>query len=448
MTPTPAATDEPPVPTLHRLIAAGHLRYWIIAAWALPLWATTSWRVALGWFVITTALGLVRTVVESRLTGMSPRAYGQLKLTVATVSCLAWATAPLLAFLYGGPFGLTVALALLVAGYTLVFTQMRAAPREALIVSTPYTAVVAGLIASLWGTHGFWVALSVIPVVGLALLIKVVITEMKDSELRAVNLAQAGLIEQLAAARDRADAASAAKSRFLGVISHELRTPMNGVLGAAQILRATGLDQRQSEMVELILCSGDTLMALLNDILDVTKIEADRMSLDQRVVDTHGLLERLTGPFRAQAESRGIRFVAETRGTLPASLSLDPLRLSQITHNLLGNALKFTESGTVTLTVKGTPAAGGRTALDITVADTGIGIAEADIDALFQPFVQVDGSSTRRFGGTGLGLSICRKLAGLMNGDVTVRSTPGQGSIFTFSAVFASGTPESETVAA
>ncbi|WP_339933486.1 ATP-binding protein [uncultured Brevundimonas sp.] len=447
MTSTSAAAGLP-APRLHRLIAAGHLRYWIIAAWALPLWATASWRVALAWFVVTTALGLVRTLVESRLTGRDAGSLARLKLAVATVSCTAWAGAPLLAILYGGSLGPTVAVALLGAGYTLVFTQMRAAPREALIVSTPYTVLVIGLIAGLWGTPGFWIALSVVPVVGMALLIKVVITQMKDSELSAVNLAQAALIEDLAAARDRADAANAAKSRFLGVMSHELRTPMNGVLGAAQVLQTTGLNTRQTDMVEVILSSGDNLMALLNDILDVTKIEAERMTLDQEIVDTHGLVERLIGPFRAQAEARGVGFVAETRGVLPATLTLDPLRLSQITHNLLGNAIKFTEAGTVTLTVTGTPGDDGRSTLEISVADTGIGITAADIDSLFQPFVQVDGSSTRRFGGTGLGLTICRKLAGLMDGDITVRSVPGEGSVFTFRAVFEHGGSERQSAAA
>ncbi|MGV8929293.1 MAG: sensor histidine kinase [Brevundimonas sp.] len=441
-----AATAQTPL--LHRWIAAGHLRYWIIAAWALPLWGTTSWAIALAWFVVTTAFGLVRTLVESRLTGMSPAPLARLKLAVATVSCMAWAAAPVLAVLEGGALGLTVAVALLFAGYTLVFTQMRAAPSEALIVSAPYTVVVLGLIAGLWGTPGFWVALGLVPVVGLALLIQVFITEMKDNELRTVNLAQAGLIEELAAARDRADAANAAKSRFLGVISHELRTPMNGVLGAAQVLRVTGLNERQNDMVGMILSSGDSLMSLLNDILDVTKIEADRMVLAPESIDTPDLINRLSGPFSAQAEVRGIRFIVKTRGFLPTSLTLDPLRLSQIIHNLLGNALKFTQAGTVTLTVAGAPVPDGRTALEISVADTGIGIAEADLDGLFQPFVQVDESSTRRFGGTGLGLTICRKLAGLMDGDITVRSVPGEGSVFTFRAVFAAGESETEAVAA
>lgn len=422
-------------PLLHRLIAAGHLRYWIIASWALALWTTTSFRVAATWFVVATVAGMIRTVVEGRAgpRGASPTL---LRLLVATVSCAIWAAAPWLSFTAGSLFSVAVGVALLMAGYVLVFTQMRAAPREAMIVSAPYSAMVVFLIVGLWGSPGFWVVLGMVPVLGLALLIKVVITQMRDEELGAVNRRQAALIVELEQARDRANAANAAKSNFLGVISHELRTPMNGVLGAAELLRLSQLDARQTGFVDIITQSGQGLMSLLNDILDVTKIEAGKMDLTEALVETDGLAQRLVGPMAAQAEAKALRFTVEVVGEWPVLIRADVLRLAQISHNLLANAIKFTPVGEVGLRLTGQRLADGRLGFRLDVRDSGIGIAPEDLAALFQPFSQVDASSTRRFGGTGLGLSICRRLAELMGGEMTVQSVAGEGSTFTLTAAF------------
>lgn len=422
-------------PLLHRLIAAGHLRYWIIASWALALWTTTSLRVAATWFVVATVAGMIRTVVEGRAgpRGASPTL---LRLLVATVSCAIWAAAPWLSFTAGSLFSVAVGVALLMAGYVLVFTQMRAAPREAMIVSAPYSAMVVFLIVGLWGSPGFWVVLGMVPVLGLALLIKVVITQMRDEELGAVNRRQAALIVELEQARDRANAANAAKSNFLGVISHELRTPMNGVLGAAELLRLSQLDARQTGFVDIITQSGQGLMSLLNDILDVTKIEAGKMDLTEALVETDGLAQRLVGPMAAQAEAKALHFTVDVVGEWPVLIRADVLRLAQISHNLLANAIKFTPVGEVGLRLTGQRRADGRLGFRLDVRDSGIGIAPEDLAALFQPFSQVDASSTRRFGGTGLGLSICRRLAELMGGEMTVQSVAGEGSTFTLTAAF------------
>lgn len=421
---------------LQYLIEAGHMRYWIIASWAVALFTVTDFKTAAAWFFAATLSGLLRTFAERCLVMSDAAMHGRIKLGAATISCFAWAAAPLLAFLHGGTYGVPLGVALLIAGYVLVFTQMRAAPREALIVSAPYSIVVAILFAHLWGTPGFWVVLSTVPVLALALVIKVAITQMKDGDLEAVNRRQAELIAELETARDRADAASAAKSNFLGVISHELRTPMNGVLGAAQLLQMSSLDGCQKEFVSVIRNSGEGLMVLLNDILDITKIESGKMELDIADIETDTLLTRLTGPFKAQAEARGLTFATEIRGDLPPVLQMDPLRLAQVTHNLLANAIKFTPQGEVRLVVESEPRADGRIALRLSVSDSGIGIAADDLSRLFQPFSQVDGSSTRKFGGTGLGLSICQRLAVLMDGEITVTSIPGLGSTFTLHATF------------
>lgn len=415
-------------PLLHRLIAAGDLRYWLIASWAMALLTTTNLVIAGAWFLVTTAAGVARGVIDRRAT---PRT----RLIMATLSCTCWAAAPILSFRYGNVYGIALAVALLMAGYVLVFTQMRAAPREALIVSAPYSVASFWLLVQEWGSPGFWVLLAITPVLGLALLIKVTITQMRDSELEAVNHRQADLIAELEIARDRADAANAAKSNFLGVISHELRTPMNGVLGAAQLLRMSDLNPRQSSFVDIITQSGDGLLVLLNDILDLTKIEVGRMDLAPVLIETEGLMERLIGPFGAQAEAKGLRFSAEQSGEWPALACLDPLRLAQISNNLLGNAIKFTPAGEVRFVMDGERRPDGRLALRIDIHDSGIGIAPEDQARLFQPFTQVDDSSTRRFGGTGLGLSICHRLAVLMGGRITVQSEAGRGSVFTLAIV-------------
>jgi signal transduction histidine kinase/ActR/RegA family two-component response regulator len=413
-----ARTPDRTARVIRRIIAAGQLRYWLIGSWGLALATVVPWRLALGWFAVTVITGLARTMVDRR-----PDSGASVKLIVATVSCVAWAGAPLLSYLQGASHGLTLAVALLIAGYVLVFTQMRAAPREALIVSAPYTLVFAFMVLDLWGQASFWTLVALGPPLALALLIKVVITEIKDDQLEAVNARQAQLIHELEQARDSASAASEAKSNFLGVISHELRTPMNGVLGAAQLLE-------QQNFVSIIRRSGDSLLALLNDILDLTKIEANRMEIAACDTRLEELAERVVGPFRAQAEAKGLDFGFAMTGDQPAVICCDPLRVAQIGHNLLSNAVKFTTTGQVALTIDGRRLDDGRCRLTFSVADSGSGISPTDLNRLFEPFTQVDASSTRRFGGTGLGLSICRRLAHLMGGEIAVQSVVDQGSVF------------------
>jgi signal transduction histidine kinase/CheY-like chemotaxis protein len=419
-------------PYLHRFIAGGHMRYWIIGSWALALLTNTPWPIVAVWYAATMASGLARTWVETRPTKADPSANGRAKLLIATLSCVAWAGAPLLSFFMGDRHGLTLAVALLCAGYTLVFTQMRAAPREALIVSSPYTVVVCILVWSLWGDPGALTVMAMAPVLGLALLIKVVITEMKDRQLEETNARQAELIVELEAARDQARAASDAKSNFLGVVSHELRTPMNGVLGAAQLLETTtDLCDKQQTYVSMIRRSGEGLLVMLNDILDLTKIEAGRMELTLEAAAMGDLRDRCIGPFQAQAEAKGLDFTLTVEGDTPGVVRTDMLRVGQIVQNLLSNAVKFTTAGTVGLTLRSTRLDETRARFEIAVSDTGSGIAEADLGQVFDAFTQADASSTRRFGGTGLGLNICHRLTTLLDGDIAVTSTLGQGSIFT-----------------
>ena len=233
--------------------------------------------------------------------------------------------------------------------------------------------------------------------------------------------------QELARARDAAEAASQAKSAFLANTSHEIRTPLNGVLGLARLARQPGLaPARQRQYLDQIIDSAELLTAILSDILDVAKIEAGKLQLEQAPFDLGALLQSLSQRFAALAAGQGLAFEAHYGADLPAWVCGDALRVRQIVGNFLHNALKFTPSGQVRLVVR--RLARGR--LGFQVHDTGPGIDAATQARLFQPFTQADESTTRRFGGTGLGLSICRELATLMGGVVGLRSTAGQGSCF------------------
>ena len=418
---------------LRAILQTQYLRYLIIASWAIGLLATVGWTAATLWFVGTLAAGAIRGAVEKRISQRVGTGWGLVFPAVATATTAAWAVAPLLAWFSDATFGPSLGMALLVAGYVLVFAQLRSSPRQAIVISSPYGVAALIIAGSLWGTPEFWQFLAVVPFTAAGLFVLVTMTMLREERIRAFQEHQAHLIEELESARDKANAANDAKSNFLGVISHELRTPMNGVLGAAQLLGATRLEPTQREYLSIIRNSGDNLLSLLNDILDMTKIEAGKMTFEVVDVNVEDLDKRVTGPFQAQAEAKGLDFVAIREGEVPAVVRGDPLRVCQVIHNLLSNAVKFTDAGQITYTVRGERLDDQHVRFDFLIRDSGSGIAPEDLARLFQPFTQVDASSTRRFGGTGLGLTISRRMANIMGGDITVESTVGEGSTFTFS---------------
>lgn len=420
----------PQLSRLQRFVVAGRLRYWIISSWALALATVIPVVWVALWYGVTMLSGVVRGFVDRRREQLPAGS----AICVATLSCVAWAAAPVIAWFSGGAHGDTLAAVLLCAGYFLVFTQMRAAPREALVVSSPYSVATAIILIDMAGEPDFWTVLATLPVLAIALLIKVLITQLKDRELRAVADRQSELIAELEQARDRAHAASEAKSNFLAVISHELRTPMNGVLGAAQLLDHDSLSDRDRDYVRIIRGSGEGLLDLLNDLLDMSKMEAGKLELHPRPIETKDFHARLVGPCQTQAEAKGLELIVDCAPSIPPRILADPVRLGQVVQNLLSNAIKFTEQGRVTLRI-GSHTDGAATRLSFCVEDTGPGISAEGQAQLFQPFQQLDDSSTRRFGGTGLGLTIARRIALQMGGDVEVRSTPGVGSAFTFTAL-------------
>ena len=236
-------------------------------------------------------------------------------------------------------------------------------------------------------------------------------------------------------AKRQAEAATVAKSAFLAAMSHEIRTPLNGILGMAQVLRTEALTDDQRHKVNVVFDSGHTLMALLNDVLDISKIEAGKMEISRVDGQLDETVERTRQLFEARAAERGLAVSLEIADNLPARLFYDPVRLRQCVSNLLSNAIKFTERGRVAIRIGAAEQVSGDWMVKISVSDTGIGMDPETVSRLFTTFTQGDASISRRFGGTGLGLAITRQLARLMGGDVSVESRPGEGSTFHFTFV-------------
>ncbi len=235
-------------------------------------------------------------------------------------------------------------------------------------------------------------------------------------------------------ARDAALESVRVKSEFLANMSHEIRTPLNGLLGMLELLSATPLNEEQKEYARIAMSSGDSLLNIINEVLDFSKLEANQVVLEKTQMGLTALVEEVVGLYVPKAQQKGVSLALYIENDVPEFVEADPFRIRQVLSNLIDNAVKFTDEGEVYLHVRNaTPGERGKAiTLAFELYDTGIGIDSSDMEKIFSSFVQADGSATRKFGGTGLGLAISRELVSLMGGELTVESTPGRGSMFRF----------------
>ncbi len=366
------------------------------------------------WILVNIALEASLFFVRARYERLGRRPPIVERLAPILAFSAVWSTMASVCLFYGAPplqvAGVVILLALLVA--SLKYAALSWAG-FIFLAPAPFVALMLAPVL-LTDFRGWALALLLLALLGFgAVIVNVAHTIRRNA--RALESARAHALD-----------ASRSKSAFLAMMSHELRTPMNGVLGMAHALAATKLTPQQAGYLDMIVQSGDGLMAVLNDILDLSKIEAGKLELEAVSFDVDKLGRQIFLMWSETARLKGLELVLEIDPATPAWLAGDPVRVRQILLNLISNALKFTEQGGVTVRIAPLAARG----IEILVTDTGIGMRQDQQDKLFQAFSQAEASTTRRFGGTGLGLSICRQLAEMMEGDISVTSEPGNGTTF------------------
>src|SRR5215469_654336 len=401
-----------------------------IAAAALPI--MSPW-IAVGWWGSIASTALIETrLARAVRAGHRLQAWEGIPVPSVALSVITGTLYTVfMAFFWvsGDPIARAFAITQTCISVLYVLLQYYARPKIFLCTAMPYLAGVAVAVGRMTAETVAigrpWMVLTAVISLGLLCNLFVNARRQLAGSREALHKARAQAQERGVAA----EAANEAKSAFLATMSHEIRTPLNGVLGMTQAMAADGLSPVQKERLEVIRQSGEALLAILNDVLDLSKIEAGRFELESVEFDLADLMKGAHSAFTAIANRKGLSFDLTIEAAARGVYLGDPTRVRQVLYNLISNALKFTEHGEVRVTA----AVADRAALVLTVADTGVGIAEERLAGLFEKFTQADASTTRRYGGTGLGLAICRELVQLMGGAIRAESEPGQGSRFTVS---------------
>lgn len=402
--------------------------------WAGGVYIALGLGVALVWFTIAMSIILApKTPFFTTIFSSKPIFFGE--RLFALIGAGVWALAPFLVWRAGRGQYDSLAVIMLGIGFLLVLNTYRSAPKPAVVIAAPYLMLMAWFLYQSRMSSTF--ALSMLATFAyLATLSGFLYTGYKSKQaLISYKIEQDELNAKLVEARRESDRANQAKSSFLANMSHELRTPLNGILGLSDVLLADPTAQPQHSKLQLIKDSGQNLLALLNDILDISKIEAESITLEKSEFLLNEDFQNHFAFWKPFAEKKKINLVYQKQTGLPEKVLLDRLRLRQCLNNLITNALKFTpEGGQVTVTLTGKEI-NGRFGLSFAVHDTGIGMSYEQLSRIFQPFSQAEDSTARKYGGTGLGLMITRKLSRLMGGNVKVESVEGQGSVFSLSLI-------------